>query len=71
MRLLAGLIFIAVTISAAHVPTAAAATASASSKVSGLAHVIDGDTIHLAVPGTDKPVKGPAARHCPNQGFSK
>lgn len=71
MRLLAGFILVAVAALAASSLTATAATARAPSEVPGLAHVIDGDTIHLTVLGTNKPVKVPAALHCPNQGFSK
>jgi len=57
MRLLAGLIFVSVAVALSSAPPVIAASARTPSEVSGQARVIDGDTIHLAVPGTDKPVK--------------
>lgn len=71
MRILIGFIFSSIAVALSSAPLATAATARAPSEVSGLAHVLDGDTIHLTVPGADKPVKVPAASHCPNQGVSK
>lgn len=50
MRLLAGIILITASLA---VPL----QASAQNEVSGVAHVVDGDTVHLATPGSDKIVK--------------
>jgi endonuclease YncB( thermonuclease family) len=71
MRLLTGFFFSSIAVALSSALPATAATARAPSEVSGLAYVIDGDTTHLTVPGTEKPVKVPAASHCPNQGVSK
>lgn len=57
MRLLAGYIFIATAAAFLSAPTATAATSRAPSEVSGLAHVIDGDTIHLTLQATGQLVK--------------
>lgn len=54
MRLLAGFIHIT---AAAAIFSAASTSALAQATVSGRAHVIDGDTLHLSVPGQDRPVK--------------
>lgn len=54
MRLRAGFIHIAAAVaifSAASTPALALAT------VSGRAHVVDGDTLHLSVSGQDRPAK--------------
>ncbi len=54
MRLLAGFIHL---VAAAVIFSTASMPAFAQATVSGRAHVIDGDTLHLSVSGQDRPVK--------------